>query len=111
MFSLGTGLPKTQYTFEDAKGWGLASWSKPLIDIVSSANSETTDYHLSQLYGSIDKSKQYLRINPQLPTDIEADIDNAEPKNLTALKELGVTLTEEYEDKIEDFVKLLLTTS
>jgi patatin-like phospholipase/acyl hydrolase len=111
MFSLGTGLPKTQYMYEDAKGWGLASWSKPLIDIVSSANSETIDYHLSHLYGSIDKSNQYLRINPELPLDVEADIDNAEPKNLTALKELGVTLTEEYEDKIEDFVKLLLTTS
>ncbi|QHT65941.1 patatin [Rhodocytophaga rosea] len=110
IFSLGTGLPKTQYTYEDAKDWGLAAWSKPIIDIAATANAETVDYHLSQLYENIGKSNQYLRINPELPIDIEADIDNAEPENLTSLKELGITLTEEYEDKIDEFVKLLLAT-
>jgi patatin-like phospholipase/acyl hydrolase len=108
VLSVGTGLAKIQYDFDDAKGWGLASWTKPLIDIVASSNSETVDYQLRQLYESMNVAEQYVRINPQLPVDVEPEIDNAKPENLRALKELGIFTAEAYEDKVDEFVKLLL---
>ncbi len=108
ILSIGTGMAKVPYDFDDAKGWGLASWTKPLLDIVASGNSETVDYQLQQLYKSMNISNQYLRINPELPADIEPEIDNAKPENMRALKELGVVTAETYEDKVDEFVKLLL---
>lgn len=109
VLSLGTGLPKKEYAYEDAKNWGLASWTKPLLDIVATANAETVDYHLRQLYVRMNKNEQYLRINPELPPDVDHDIDNASAENLRALKELGIVLTEQFEDNLDTFVKLLLT--
>lgn len=109
ILSMGTGQPKQQYDYDDAKDWGLARWTKPLLDIIASASSETVDYQLRQLYEAAGVPKQYLRINPELSIDIEPEIDNASADNLRALKELGESVAEEMEDQIDAFVELLLT--
>jgi patatin-like phospholipase/acyl hydrolase len=108
ILSLGTGLPKMQYTYEDAKDWGLAKWTRPLLRMGASGNAEAVDYQLQQLYASAGASEQYLRINPELPVDVNADIDHVEPQNLQALKELGDATFEAMEDKLDKFVSLML---
>jgi patatin-like phospholipase/acyl hydrolase len=108
MLSLGTGLPKAHYEFDDAKGWGLASWSRPLLDMVTSGVAESVDYQLKSLYTSINASNLYLRINPELSINVKAEMDNASAENLQALKELGLYTAEAYEAQLDAFVDLLL---
>jgi patatin-like phospholipase/acyl hydrolase len=108
ILSLGTGLPKVQYSYDDVKNWGLAKWTRPLQRMSASANAEAVDYQLQQLYAATGASNQYLRINPELPVDVAADIDNVQPQNLQALKELGDATFEALEDKLDTFVSLML---
>jgi patatin-like phospholipase/acyl hydrolase len=108
LLSLGTGLPKMQYSYEDAKDWGLAKWARPLQRMTASANAEAVDYQLQQLYTGVGARQQYLRINPELPIDVVAEIDNVQPQNLQALKELGDTTFEAMELELDKFVSLML---
>jgi patatin-like phospholipase/acyl hydrolase len=108
LLSLGTGLPKIQYTYEDVKDWGLAKWTRPMLRMSASGNAEAVDYQLQQLYAGAGASEQYLRINPELPVDVHADIDYVQPQNLQALKELGDATFEAMEEKLNMFVSLLL---
>jgi hypothetical protein len=97
-----------QYSYDDVKNWGLAKWTRPLQRMSASANAEAVDYQLQQLYAATGASNQYLRINPELPVDVAADIDNVQPQNLQALKELGDATFEALEDKLDTFVSLML---
>ncbi len=108
MLSLGTGFPKAHYDYDDAKDWGLARWARPILDITASANSETVAYQLEQLYEAAGVSNQYLRLNPELPIDVKAEMDNASTDNLRALKELGEYMAEEQEDELDALVELLV---
>lgn len=108
LLSLGTGLPKTQYEYDDVKNWGLASWPRPMLDMTNSAISETVDHQLRTFFTAAGTPNQYLRINPELPIKVEAEMDNASPQNLQALKELGLFVAEEYDEKLDDLVTSLL---
>ena len=108
VFSLGTGLPKMRFDYDDAKDWGLARWTRPLLDMVASANAETVDHQLKQLFEAAGVPKQYLRLNPELTIDVKAEIDNASAENLRALKELGEYVAEEQEDKLDALVEQLV---
>ncbi len=88
--------------------WGLAKWARPLQRMTASANAEAVDYQLQQLYTSAGAHAQYLRINPELPIDVAAEIDNVQPQNLQALKELGDTTFETLEFELDKFVSLML---
>jgi patatin-like phospholipase/acyl hydrolase len=108
ILSLGTGLPKVQYSYEDVKNWGLAKWTRPLLRMGGSANAEAVDYQLQQLFAGAGAARQYLRINPELPIEVAAEIDNIQPQNLQALKELGDATFEALEDKLDAFVSLMM---
>lgn len=106
--SLGTGLPKQKYEYDDAKDWGLSGWSRPLLDFTNAGVSETVDYQLKQLYTMAGASNQYLRINPELSVDVSADMDNVSADNLRMLKELGLYTAEEFDIQLESIVELIL---
>jgi patatin-like phospholipase/acyl hydrolase len=108
VLSLGTGLPKANYEYDDAKDWGLSRWARPLLDMAASGNAETVDYQLKQFYKAAGVPKQYLRFNPKLPVDVKAEMDNASAENLRALKELGEYVAEEQEEKMDAFIELLV---
>lgn len=108
IFSLGTGKSKLHYEFDDAKNWGLASWSRPLIDITASASADVVDYQLREIFGVVEVAGQYLRINPELGIDINAEMDNASVNNVQALKELGQYIAEEMDGKLNNLVDLLV---
>lgn len=105
ILSLGTGYAKRSYHYREAKDWGMAQWVKPVIDIMMSGVAETTHYQLQQVFSSIDsKPNQYLRIDGELPDDVDPDMDNASDENMKALKKQGDALFEEYREAIEEFL-------
>jgi patatin-like phospholipase/acyl hydrolase len=106
ILSLGTGTFEKPYTYRKTKRWGIIKWIKPLIDIMMSGVSETVHHQMKQIYDSVDKPEQYLRINPKLNKSIE--MDNASGKNLDMLEEIGLRTAEEHDSELERFAKMLM---
>ncbi|MCU0352467.1 MAG: patatin-like phospholipase family protein [Cytophagales bacterium] len=107
VLSLGTGKSKLHYEFDEAKNWGVASWSRPLIDIMASSSSEVVDYQLSEIFSAVDVPSQYLRIDTKLGIDVDPAMDKASVDNMQALKELGQYVAEEVDDQLTALVDLL----
>ncbi len=104
--SIGTGFAKTSYSYDDAKNWGLAGWTKPVLDMMMSGVSDTVDYQLAQIFDAAGVANQYLRINGELPLDIDPNLDCTEQDNLKALKKFGDSLYEENKQAILSFLKM-----
>ncbi len=107
MLSLGTGESKKSYPYSEAKDWGATSWIKPVIDIMSTAVSETTDFQLQQIFSSSDRSDHYLRIQTSIPSWCSSDMDDASADNIQALQDVGEQLALDHENRLKDFVRLL----
>lgn len=106
ILSIGTGFVKKPFEYKHAKDWGVVGWIQPLIDIMMSGVSETVDYQLAQIYDAVGKPEQYLRINGELQF-ADSDMDNASKDNLVALKQDGTRIAEEFDNHLDDFVKLI----
>lgn len=109
MVSIGTGnTTKKKLKYETIKNYGVLEWIKPLIDIMMSGVSQTVDFQLKQLFAAAEKPFQYIRIEPILH-HAKAEMDDASPKNLAALKEAGTKSAEdERTDKLLDLVADML---
>lgn len=120
ILSLGTGHAKKSYSYDEAKDWGMIEWVTPVIDIMMSGVAETVDYQLKQIYNAVktektveaenalDVEKQYLRINPKLPSDVNPDMDDATQENVDALQQLGTETAQDHDDELDRLVELLL---
>lgn len=108
ILSLGTGYSRKEYDYDKAKDWGMVQWVKPLIDIMMSGVSDVVDYQLRQMFEAVGVTSQYLRINTEMPIDVNPDMDDASPKNLQALKELGTYTAQTFDAQIDAFVELIL---
>ena len=102
ILSLGTGKVKKKHKHEEAKDWGQIEWIRPALDIMMSGVSETVTYQLCQIFKSVDKPKNYKRIEPSLG-NAEPDLDDASPKNIENLKEAGKKCAED-KDHVLDYV-------
>ncbi|MFC5192259.1 patatin-like phospholipase family protein [Algoriphagus aquatilis] len=107
--SLGTGSVKTPYYFKEFKDAGLMKWVQPLIDIMMSGNSETVDYQLRKIYGTLPAkhSEDYYRIEPVLQ-NASADMDKADLQNLKALHEDGLLSVSRNQDQLNAIAKKLV---
>lgn len=94
--SLGTGTEMKTYAINKYKNVGKLAWISPIIDILLSANAETVDYQLNQMFMTLGKRNQqnYYRINPSLKT-ASPEMDNVKKKNLEALIQAGLCYVEE----------------
>jgi len=108
LLSLGTGFFKKPYNYKKVKDWGAVQWIKPLIDIMMSGVSETVDYQLNQLFVAAGKPGRYLRVNSEL-LFANTEMDNASGENLLALEQEGTRITAEYNDRLDHFLRLLLS--
>ena len=106
--SLGTGSEHTRYPYKAAKNWGSISWIRPLIDIMMSGASESTNYHLEMMYNAVDAPENYIRIQPSDMLHAELAMDNATPENIAALQEVGIETAEKYASELEKIVDQLL---
>ncbi|PZX49113.1 patatin-like phospholipase family protein [Algoriphagus chordae] len=86
--SLGTGSFGKSYEYKKAKDWGAIGWIKPILEIMMSGNSTTVDYHLKQIYGTLNQtdSTDYHRLEPVLK-EANPEMDDASLENIIKLKE------------------------
>jgi patatin-like phospholipase/acyl hydrolase len=106
LLSIGTGYANASYSYDEAKDWGLAGWTKPALDMMMSGVSDTVDYQLSQIFEAAGAGKQYLRINGELPANVDPNMDATDLDNLKNLKKFGDTLYAENQQKILGFLKM-----
>jgi predicted acylesterase/phospholipase RssA len=92
--SLGTGRLTRPIRYEDARGWGLVQWARPVIDVVFDGSSEVVDYQLRQLVGA---SFHRLQVTLDVGSD---DLDDASASNLRLLRSKGEQLVAEHEAEL-----------
>jgi len=82
VLSLGTGRLQEPIRHEDARGWGLARWIRPVIDVVFDGVADTVEYQLAHLLGD-----RQLRLQTLLPRDVA--LDDASPAALATLEDVA----------------------
>ncbi|WP_437919740.1 patatin-like phospholipase family protein [Sphingobacterium sp. LRF_L2] len=104
ILSLGTGLSKISYDYEDFKKKRAISIGPALVDIMSSSSAESTDYFLKQLFRSVNKIENYIRIEPSNLSSIDPAMDAATSSNIQKIVSLGDKLVSENEDLLNRVV-------
>ena len=87
--SLGTGEMTRRFLYDEVKGWGLAQWAQPILNVVFDGVSDVVDYQMKTLLPPApDGTKRYYRFQAKLDKGSE-DLDNANPANVRVLKLLA----------------------
>lgn len=108
VLSLGTGLSKISYNYEDFKKKRAISIGPALVDIMSSSSAESTDYFMKQLFHSVKKSGNYIRIEPNNLSSIDPAMDAATPHNIQKIISLADKLVSENENLLDQVVAALI---
>ncbi len=108
ILSLGTGIAKNAYRYEDFKKQKAISIGPALVDIMTSSSSESNDYFLTQLFRSIQKSSNYIRIEPSNLSSIEPSLDAASKGNIQKIVSLADKLISDNEMLLDALVHDLI---
>lgn len=101
--SLGTGRLDDPIHHEDAAGWGLAQWVRPVIDIVFDGVADTVDYQLGQLLGA----DRYHRFQTTLAGGASDALDDASERNIERLTAAAADLVQRRSDDLDAVARLL----
>jgi patatin-like phospholipase/acyl hydrolase len=86
LVSLGTGLYTRPYRYEDAKGWGVAGWARPILDVIFDGVADTVDYQLRQLLPpAVDGTPRYQRFQTDLDAGL-SEMDDTSQEHLDGLR-------------------------
>ncbi len=85
LVSVGTGQATERLSYDQAKGWGVARWARPVLDVVFDGVAETVEYQLRQC---LPGENQYFRFQSPLD-DAEDAMDDVSPSNLERLFATG----------------------
>jgi len=107
LVSLGTGTLTQRLAYDKIRGWGLAQWARPILNVVFDGVSGTVDYQLQQLLAAASSGAQhYWRF--QVTLDEETNrMDDASPENIRALKLFAEKLLRERRKDIESLCEIL----
>jgi uncharacterized protein len=83
--SLGTGELTRNMPYEEVRGWGLALWAQPILNVVFDGVADTVDYQLRELLVSEGDDRRYYRLQTVLDIGKD-DMDDASRTNIAALK-------------------------
>lgn len=108
ILSLGTGISKVSYNYEDFKKKWAISIGPALVDIMGSSSAESTDYYLKQLFRSVNKSNNYIRVEPENLSSADPAMDAATPRNIQKIIAIADRMISENENLINDIVTDLL---
>ena len=108
IISLGTGASKRSYDYEYFKRSKAISIVPALIDIMMSGVAETSDFFLKQIFKSMRKPNQYIRIDPASLDSINERLDAAYDVNLKKLQALGDQTVSEKDALLNHIVDLLI---
>jgi patatin-like phospholipase/acyl hydrolase len=107
LVSLGTGQHTDAIHYADAKGWGLAKWAVPILDVVFDGVSDTVDHQMSVLCKeSAAHDPRYFRFQTKL-TNMTDDMDNATPVHIAALKRKARELIAEKSAELDTLCRAL----
>jgi hypothetical protein len=100
--SIGTGQgPQDAVRWSHAKGWGLASWARPVLEVVFDGVAEAAEYQLRRLCRHENGSTpRYHRLQSALPTASGA-LDDASPANVKALEADAERLIDEEQHTLD----------
>jgi len=99
--SLGTGEPTREMPYEEVKGWGLALWAQPILNVVFDGVSDTVDYQLRELLSTEEgDARRYYRFQTVLDIGKD-DMDDASATNIAALKTKAQEIIDENEADLE----------
>lgn len=104
--SLGTGQLTDPLRYEEAAGWGLLWWARPLVDVVLDSGSDTVDYQLRTLLSRIHGVGCYYRFQKEL-VGVSDAMDDVRPENIRDLKLLAQTMIDEEEEKLSQLCERL----
>jgi len=108
MVSLGTGVNKTAYNYEHFKKKKAIQIGPALVDIMTSASSESTEFFIRQLFKSNNKERDYIRIEPSNMYSIESSMDAASLNNIQKLVSLADRIISENEESLIQIVERLI---
>lgn len=107
LVSLGTGVYTRPYRYEQAKGWGVAGWAKPVLDVIFDGVADTVDYQLRQLLpAGEDGRHRYLRFQTDLDADLSA-MDDTSPEHLEGLQRAAEGILQRQAAEVEALATLL----
>ena len=108
MVSLGTGVSKTAYNYEHFKKKLAIQIGPALVDIMTSASSESTEFFIKQLFRNNGKEQNYVRMEPANLSSINASLDAASPNNIQKLISLSDKLISEHEETLDYIIEHLV---
>ena len=107
LVSLGTGIHATPYRYEDAKGWGVAGWARPILDVIFDGVADTVDYQLRQLLPpGADGAPRYLRFQTDLDAGL-SEMDDTSPGHLEGLQRAAEAILQRRAADLEALAKRL----
>lgn len=112
LISIGTGSESKGYDYDVAKDWGAIGWIKPVIEIMMSGNSKTVDYHLKQIFNTLNTAEEqgnYHRLEPKC-ISASIEMDNASKENMAKLKDDALTYiaNDDVDKELDIIVEKLL---
>lgn len=96
MLSLGTGQLTRPIPYEEARGWGVLGWARPILDVVLDGVSDTTDYELEQVLGTV----RHVRLQTELDRGSD-DLDDATPENIATLEDKAREMIRAHEPELD----------
>src|SRR5690606_13075748 len=105
LFSLGTGQSKRSYDYDHFKKSSAMAIVPAMLDIMMSGVAETSDFFLQQLFSSVGKAQNYIRIEPKSLESIKEGLDAASPANIEKLVALGDRTVSENEEQLTKLAK------
>ena len=107
LVSLGTGENTDPLPYNEVKGWGEASWARPILDVVFDGNSDTVDFQLRQLLPANEGLARYYRFQTKLVGASDA-MDDVRPENLRGLQGLGARLVADNKAALDEICRQLV---
>jgi predicted acylesterase/phospholipase RssA len=106
--SIGTGLPPQvqgrgaiPVPFSRARGWGLAHWARPILEVVLDGAAKAVEYQMVRLCRHGDGTNpRYHRLQSDLPTADHA-LDDASEENLQRLLADANTMLDQQAESLE----------
>lgn len=108
ILSLGTGITKNAYNYEDFKKKWAISIGPALVDIMTSSSSESNDYFIRQLFRSVNRAGNYIRIEPSNLSSIDPAMDAANKSNIQKIVTLADKVISENEMVLDKLAKELI---
>lgn len=102
LVSLGTGSLERDIPYDAARTWGDLQWLHPILSVLMDGNADSVCYQCDQVLGNRHKRFEItLGRDPNDPTAVNEDFDDASPDNVARLERLAERLIRERDKDLD----------